>query len=469
MTLGLPAVLSGAARPRCCSGSPRRRAGTSSPGYSGYFSFGQAAYVGIGAYATAVLYGRHGVSFYLTVLVGAALCAAAGAGDRRARVPAALAARRDLRAAHPGRAVHPRRAGPHQPDHRRRPGHRSSRCRRFPAGSDCFQDCLYLLDAGSWPVAAVAVALAMQHSRFGWALAAIRDAEDVAEGLGVATFRYKMLAICSPAPSSAASAAALFALQIGFVAVDSVFRLTVPLFVIVMSVLGGRTHWLGPVDRRVLVVTAAGPADRLRPGPSGNSIVLGAVLVVLVVVAPDGLYGRMRARPLAPRWARSSSRSSPATASRAARACSTDPRRHARWPRLVAVVAARAGPPATDRPGRRGPTPAARGRTGRPAPEPGAGRRRPSSSAEHGGPLLRRRARARGRLAHRPRRRDSSAWSGPNGSGKTTLVNLLSGTLRPTRGTIRDRRPGPRPAGAAPGRARRRRAHVPDPAAVRRR
>ena len=32
-------------------------------GYSGYFSFGQAAYVGVGAYTAAVLTGRHGVNF----------------------------------------------------------------------------------------------------------------------------------------------------------------------------------------------------------------------------------------------------------------------------------------------------------------------------------------------------------------------------------------------------------------------
>ena len=44
-------------------------------GFSGYFSFGQAAYVGTGAYATAVLYGRHGVSFSVTVVMAAGLCA----------------------------------------------------------------------------------------------------------------------------------------------------------------------------------------------------------------------------------------------------------------------------------------------------------------------------------------------------------------------------------------------------------
>ncbi|WP_420813897.1 ABC transporter permease subunit, partial [Phytoactinopolyspora endophytica] len=64
----------------------------------------------------------------------------------------------------------------------------------FPEQLGEFQDALYLLNL-TVATAAVAAAFAIQHSRFGWALASIRDAEDVAEGLGVATFRYKMLAI----------------------------------------------------------------------------------------------------------------------------------------------------------------------------------------------------------------------------------------------------------------------------------
>ena len=77
------------------------------------------------------------------------------------------------------------------------------------------------------------------------------------------TFRYKLAALVASAVIGGVGGS-IFALQIGFVAVDSVFTLTVPLFVIVMSVLGGRTHWFGPVLGAVLVVllqdrlTAAG-------------------------------------------------------------------------------------------------------------------------------------------------------------------------------------------------------------------
>jgi branched-chain amino acid transport system permease protein len=77
-----------------------------------------------------------------------------------------------------------------------------------------------------------------------------------------------------------------------------VFSLTVPLFVIVMSVLGGRAHWLGPVIGAVLIVMLQ---ERLTTAKLAEwrLIVLGAILVLLVVVAPGGLYGRLRARPRA--------------------------------------------------------------------------------------------------------------------------------------------------------------------------
>ena len=47
---------------------------------------------------------------------------------------------------------------------------------------------------------------------------------------------------------------AAYAQQIGFVTVEAVFGLTIPVYVIVMSVLGGRTHWLGPVIGATFIV-----------------------------------------------------------------------------------------------------------------------------------------------------------------------------------------------------------------------
>jgi branched-chain amino acid transport system permease protein len=262
-------------------------------GYSGYFSFGQGALVGLGAYTVAVLVGRNDGNFFLAMgaaaVLSAALAAVVGGLAFRLRsfrgevfalltlaVPFILASLARLNESIDGGQ------GIIVP------------IPEFPEGIGRFQDFLYLLNLVV-AVVAVAFALVVQHSRLGWALGAVRDAEDVAEGLGVPTFRAKMVAIVASGILGGVSGA-VFALQIGFVTVEGVFGLTIPLFVIVMCVLGGRTHWLGPVIGAMLIVTLQ---DRLATsGLEGwRLVILGSVLVFLVVAAPEGLLPRLRARP----------------------------------------------------------------------------------------------------------------------------------------------------------------------------
>ena len=56
---------------------------------------------------------------------------------------------------------------------------------------------------------------------------------------------------------------------------------------------------------------------------------------------------------------------------------------------------------------------------------------------------------------------------GPNGSGKSTLFNLLTGALKPDKGTITLVRQEHHPARSSPDRPGRPRPHLPDPSAVR--
>jgi branched-chain amino acid transport system permease protein len=417
-------------------------------GYSGYFSFGQAAYVGIGAYSTAVLYGRHGVSFYLTILVAAVLCVvlalAIGGLAFRLRslrgeifalltlaVPFILAALARINTAIDGGqgiivSV---------PD--------------FPDAIGRFQDFLYLVNLLVAGVA-VAVAFGMQRSRIGWALAAVHDAEDVAEGMGVATFRYKMWALGASAVIGGVGGS-VFALQIGFVAVDSVFHLTVPLFVIVMSVLGGRTHWFGPVVGVVLVVLLQ---DRLTASGLGEwqLIVLGAVLVTLVIVAPDGLYRRFRTHPLLSAAVAALVTVAiwliPATdlldallAGLLAAALVSLVRRRPVKPRPSKPTIPAADAEHMDEPQpQTAPGAAATGAGMKPhRPEPVAaapGAPTPivecENIAKHFGGV-----KALDNVTVTIHEGEILGLVGPNGSGKTTLVNVLSGSMRPTSGSIR--------------------------------
>ena len=149
-------------------------------GYAGYFSFGQGAFVGVGAYTAAVLSGRNEVDYFVTIPVagalGVVLALAIGAVAFRLRsfrgeifalltlaVPFILAsiARLNTRIDGGQGIIVP---SPEYPD---------------VLGD--FQDFLYLLNLAIAGLA-VGIAYAIQNSRFGWALAAVRDAEDVGEG-----------------------------------------------------------------------------------------------------------------------------------------------------------------------------------------------------------------------------------------------------------------------------------------------
>jgi branched-chain amino acid transport system permease protein len=104
-------------------------------------------------------------------------------------------------------------------------------------------------------VIALGAAYAVGHSRLGMGLFAIHDDEDVAEVKGVPTFRYKLIAIAISS-GIAGAAGAVQAIYVGYVTVGETFAINVPLYVVLMSVLGGARHWLGPAVGATLITVA---------------------------------------------------------------------------------------------------------------------------------------------------------------------------------------------------------------------
>ncbi len=261
-------------------------------GYSGYFSFGQAAFFGVGLYTTAILVARYEVNFFVTIpLAGAAAGALAlliGFVAFRLRslrgevftlltlvVTFALAAFARISTFVDGGQG------------------RSVRVPDYPEILGSYSDMIYRMGV-VMTIAALAVAYAIQHSRLGRGLFAIRDDEDVAEALGAPTFRYKMVAF-GVSGAMAGAAGAVHSLQTSYVTIEETFTFIIPLFVILMSVLGGRGHWVGPVIGATVIVSLQ---DRLAGSDFSNSsqIVLGVILTVTILFVPEGLYLRLASR-----------------------------------------------------------------------------------------------------------------------------------------------------------------------------
>lgn len=276
-------------------------------GFAGYFSFGHGAFYGAGVYTTAVLAGRFDWPFLWTLPMAAAVAAlfgvALGAVVFRVKgVRGELFALLTLAVTFVLATVvlnTPIDGGPGVylsgvavPDW-------------GPSPSATF----YLLALATATVALL-TAWRVQYSKLGCGLFAIHDDEGAAEVVGVPTYRAKLLALALSC-AFAGWAGGIHALFMSYVTSTEVFSITVPLTVVLMSVLGGTRHWAGPA------VGAAAITGMLYAFTSSDQVLLGkaltgAILMAAILFMPDGALAYFQRRWGAPR-----SRSTTETASTA--------------------------------------------------------------------------------------------------------------------------------------------------------
>ena len=260
-------------------------------GYSGYFSFGHGAFFGAGMYTTATLASRFDVPFLWTLpaaaIVAILMGVALGAVVFRVRgVRGELFALVTLAFTFvvgtivlntpidggPGvylSAVPVPKLGP------------------SPAST------FYLMGLAA-ALATLAIAYGIYRSRLGVGLFAIHDDEDVAEVLGVPTFQCKMAAFAVSC-GLAGVAGGMHALFVSYVTAGDTFTITVPLTVVLMSVLGGTRHWAGPAVGAT-IITALLYAFTASDLAVAGKAVFGAVLIVVILFMPQGVLGGLLAR-----------------------------------------------------------------------------------------------------------------------------------------------------------------------------
>jgi branched-chain amino acid transport system permease protein len=143
-------------------------------------------------------------------------------------------------------------------------------------------------------VATLWIAHAVFYSRFGTGLFAIHDDEDVAEVMGVPTYRFKLAAF-SLSCALAGLAGGIHAVFVSYVTVAETFSIALAVNVVLMSALGGTRHWLGPAVGAVVITTllyafTAGQAPVL-----GRAMV-GVILIAVIVLMPEGILGKLLKR-----------------------------------------------------------------------------------------------------------------------------------------------------------------------------
>jgi branched-chain amino acid transport system permease protein len=145
---------------------------------------------------------------------------------------------------------------------------------------------------------ATSVAALIERRRFGLYLTAIREDETACEALGVATFKYKMLAMVVSSFLTGLGgtfyAFYLFSLQPG-----AVFGIPLSVEIIIRPIIGGAGTLLGPILGSV-ILTPLAEVSRHYFGQSGlhgaHLVVYGLLLIAVVLFLPQGAYPYLRRR-----------------------------------------------------------------------------------------------------------------------------------------------------------------------------
>lgn len=253
---------------------------------------------------------------------------------------------------------------------------------------------IYTLLALAMMFGTILLTRAVERSRFGMALLAIKQNEAAAEAAGINTLAWKLRAV-TLSGAVAGAIGGFYAVVLLVVTPQSVFGMLVSAQALTVAMFGGVGTVWGPVIGSVILIPLAetlnAEAGSRFPGIQG--VIYGLAIICVILLAPEGLYWKIRDF-----WRKRST--APVTANPGAADATT--------------AAAELVP------------------------------LRPKRSAGTGDVVLevRNLSRSFGGLkavqdvSFKLRQNEILGIIGPNGAGKTTLFNLLNGFLRPGTGQI---------------------------------
>ena len=238
-------------------------------------------------------------------------------------------------------------------------------------------------------VISLLISLRIENSRFGMSLLAIKQNEPAAEAAGIDTWRWKMLALMVSG-ALAAVAGGLYAVELLVVTPEAVFGMLVSAQALILALFGGVGSLWGPVIGAVVLVPLAeglnAKLGNVLPGIQG--VVYGVAIIAIILCAPEGVYWRMK-DSLSRRWRQPEPSAHPVVA-----AAINLPRREPREPAGADLLVLR------------------------------------DLSISFGG------LQALDGISLTVPEGGLYGIIGPNGAGKTTLFNVINGFLAPGRGTI---------------------------------
>ena len=267
-------------------------------GYSGLISFGQAAFFGLGGYTMTIAFVKFGVTPWLGIPLGCVVGVVAGIviGLPTFRLRGHYFGLSML--AYPLAMLYVFEWMGYQEVS-------LPMKRENPLMFAQFQDPrMYMVLAMALLVVCMLISLKVERSRFGRQLLAIKQNEPAAEAAGIDTWRQKMYAIMLSG-GMAAAAGGMYANVMLVVTPQSMFGLLVSAQALIFSLFGGVGTFWGPVIGSAILVPLSeilhGELGHVIPGIQG--VVYGGAVVAIIILAPEGIYWKVRDKLAAKRAA----------------------------------------------------------------------------------------------------------------------------------------------------------------------
>ena len=352
-------------------------------GYTGLVSFGHAAFFGLGAYATALGQIHFDLSPWLTIPASALIGGAAGLaiGYPTFRLRGHYFALAML--AYPLALLYVFEWLGYQ--ELTLPIKREN-----PAAYMQFSDHrIYTLLALGLLVAVMVLSLAIERSRFGRALLAIKQNEAAAEAAGIDTLAWKLRSI-AVSGAIAGMVGGFYAVVLLVVTPPSVFGMLVSAQALTVTMFGGIGSVWGPVIGSAILIPVAEVlhAELGARVPGIQGVIFGLAIIGVILLAPEGIYWKLRDR----------------------------------WRRRAGATTGSTAAVRTDRPDLPPRSP--------PGPDAPVVLRVRNLSKSFGG------LKAVRDVSFDVPQGAILGIIGPNGAGKTTLFNLLNGFLPPSAGEV---------------------------------
>jgi branched-chain amino acid transport system permease protein len=259
-------------------------------GYAGMFSFGQAAFFGIGAYTSSFLLMSFGVNPWIGLVTGGVVAAlvAAAIGYPCSNLRGHYFAIASIAFAEIVRVVF---------NNWKLVG--AAEGLSLPMLDESFAN--FMFHSSKLPyyyiilaflLLAIATCYFVATSKMGYYFRAIKESHEVAEVLGVNVVRYRLIAIMI-AGFLSAMAGTFYAQYILYIDPESVMLLPISVQVVLISMLGGAGAVIGPVIGAAVLIPIA-EYTRITLGHQGTGVdmlIYGFLIMLISMYQPAGVWG----------------------------------------------------------------------------------------------------------------------------------------------------------------------------------